>query len=99
MVKKIILGFGIFATLLFGATLQDGLNAFEKGDYKTAFTIFEDLAKKGDVEAQFELGMMYANGEGVRQDFKIAKEWYGKACDGGNQNGCDNYKILNQEGY
>ena len=83
MVKKIILGFGIFATLLFGATLQDGLNAFEKGDYKTAFTIFEDLAKKGDVEAQFELGMMYANGEGVRQDDFKAKEWYEKAASQG----------------
>ena len=99
MVKKIILGFGIFATLLFGATLQDGLNAFEKGDYKTAFTIFEDLAKKGDAKAQYNLGIMYDNGEGVRQDKKRAKEWFGKACDNGFQIGCDEYKKLNQQGY
>jgi TPR repeat protein len=35
----------------------------------------------------------------VREDKKIAKEWFGKACDGGYQKGCDNYKILNQQGY
>ena len=42
---------------------------------------------------------MYDNGEGVRQDKKRAKEYFGKACDGGLQIGCDNYKILNQQGY
>ena len=42
---------------------------------------------------------MYKNGYGVKQDKKIAKEWFGKACDGGFQVGCDNYKILNQQGY
>ena len=42
---------------------------------------------------------MYVKGEGVRQDYKRAKEWFGKACDGGYQEGCDAYKILNQEGY
>ena len=42
---------------------------------------------------------MYDNGYGVKQDKKIAKEYFGKACDGGNQKGCDKYKILNQHGY
>ncbi|GAB1466468.1 hypothetical protein MASR2M54_19680 [Aliarcobacter cryaerophilus] len=35
---------------------------------------------------------------GVIQDKKRAKEYFGKACDGGDQKGCDNYKILNQQG-
>ena len=42
---------------------------------------------------------MYDNGYGVKQDYKKAKEWYGKACDAGVQIGCDNYKLLNQKGY
>ena len=41
---------------------------------------------------------MYANGEGVRQNYKIAKEWFGKACDNGLQQGCDAYRELNQVG-
>jgi TPR repeat protein len=42
---------------------------------------------------------MYVNGQGVRQDFKKAKELFGKACDGGMQAGCDQYKVLNMKGY
>ncbi len=83
MFKKIIFGLclWLFATTLsFGANLQDGYSAIEKGDYKTAFTIFEDLASKGDIEAQYNLGFMYYNGEGVRQDYKKAFEWYEKAA-------------------
>lgn len=32
-------------------------------------------------------------------DINIAKEYYGKACDLQNQNGCNNYKKLNEQGY
>ncbi|MFY4763334.1 Sel1 repeat protein [Aliarcobacter butzleri] len=38
---------------------------------------------------------MYFYGEGVEKDKNIAKEWFKKACDGGNQAGCNNYKKLN----
>ena len=42
---------------------------------------------------------MYDNGYGPKQDKRVAKQWFGKACDGGDQMGCENYKILNQQGY
>lgn len=45
------------------------------------------------------MGYAYCDGEGVRQDFAKAKELYGKACDLGNQFGCDDYKKLQQKGY
>ncbi len=41
------------------------------------------------------LGRQLENGEGVRQDLSRAKEMYGRACDMGDQNGCDNYARLN----
>lgn len=72
---------------------------FGLGVFKKAFSIFEDLASKGDAVSQYNLGLMYYNGKGVRQDKKIAKEWFGKACDAGIQKGCDYYKRLNQEGF
>ena len=68
-------------------------------DYKKAIEWWEKAATQGDAMVQNNLGLMYYKGEGVRQDKKIAKEWFGKACDGGDQKGCDNYKILNQQGY
>ena len=86
MIKKLIFGLSLWlfaTTLSFGANFQDGVNAIEKGDYKTAFTIFEDLASKGDAKAQFYLGLMYYNGQGVRQDYKKAFEWYEKAANQG----------------
>ena len=55
-------------------------------------------AKQGDAEAQFNLGVMYANGHGVRQDYKKAKEYFGLSCDSGFQLGCDAYRELNERG-
>jgi len=48
---------------------------------------FEDTLKKaeqGDADAQFNLGFMYDDGEGVPQDYKQAIHWYTKAADQGN---------------
>ena len=36
---------------------------------------------QGDVEAQFNLGLRYANGEGVPQDDAEAVRWYRLAVD------------------
>ena len=45
------------------------------------------------------LGFSYKYGQGVRQNFSTAKEYYGKACDLGLQLGCDDYRKLNEKGY
>jgi len=37
-------------------------------------------AESGDVEAQFEMGMMYYYGRGVLQDYNEAIKWYRKAA-------------------
>ncbi len=39
---------------------------------------------------------MYHLGKGVRQNTLTAKEYYGKACDFGDEKGCQNYAELNQ---
>jgi len=43
------------------------------------------------------LGIMYDKGEGVKQDYFKAKEYYGKACDLQLSIGCKNYAILNKK--
>jgi TPR repeat protein len=68
-------------------------------DAAQAFAWFEKAAAQGQADAQFNLGVRYANGEGVRQNKTTAKELYGKACDNGNQKGCDSYRQLNEAGY
>ena len=51
---------------------DDGIAAYESGDYKKAFAEFKILAEQGIVGAQFNLGTMYFNGQGVPQDYKEA---------------------------
>ena len=41
------------------------------------------LAERGNAQAQFNLGMMYENGQGVRQDYAEALRWYRKAAEQG----------------
>ncbi|WP_409410611.1 hypothetical protein [Escherichia coli] len=38
---------------------------------------------------------MYLNGRGIGKDLNTAKKWFKQSCDNGNQQGCDEYRILN----
>ena len=71
-------------------------------DYNKAGDWFKKSADQGYVPAQLALGSMYNLSWGYRdypysyQDTKLAKKWFGKACDAGNQEGCNKYRALNQ---
>ena len=62
---------------------QEGLDAARRGDYATALKEWKPLAELGDVNAQFNLGVMYYNGQGVPKDYKIAVEWFRKSAEQG----------------
>lgn len=51
-------------------------------DYRKASKLFESVSNQS-VLAQYYLGEMYANGDGVKKDFSAAIEWYKKAAAGG----------------
>jgi len=40
-------------------------------------------AEQGHAEAQFNLGLMYIDGQGVPQDYTQAAQWYRKAAEQG----------------
>ena len=139
----------LFTTALFGASVfsfqstawadtleqqfQQGSEATTRGDYQTTFKFLLPLAEQGNALAQMMLGVMYAKGQGVKQDDveavkwyrkaaeqgyadaqamlgfsyllgqsgvqvnkSLAKEWFGKACDNGEQVGCEYYSKLNR---
>ena len=44
---------------------QDGLTAYERGDYDNAYQVFRSLAEQGHAEAQHYLGLMYEDALGV----------------------------------
>ncbi len=65
------------------AGFDEGVAAYERGDYETALREFRPLAEQGDADAQFNLGIMYDNGRGVPQDYVQAVRWYRKAAEQG----------------
>jgi TPR repeat protein len=62
---------------------EDGLAAVHRGDYATALKSLIPLAQKGHAWAQYNLGVMYDQGEGVAPDDKEAVKWYRAAADQG----------------
>ena len=65
------------------ADFQAGKEAYYRGDYETALKEFRALAEQGDVAGQYNLGVMYANGQGVPQDYQEAAKWYRLAAEQG----------------
>lgn len=64
-------------------------------DYLTAAKLGEILCKKyKDGGACLFVGATYKEGLGVRASILKAKEYFGLACDYGNQDGCSKYKAL-----
>jgi TPR repeat protein len=72
-----------FATPVVAGPFQDAAAAYGRGDYATALRLFQPLADNGDVAAQMNVGVMYANGQGVPQDYSEAAKRYGLAADHG----------------
>ena len=64
--------------------LANAEEAHKKGDYATALRIFHEYAMSGDATAQYGLGYMYRNGEGIPQNYTEALKWYRRAAEQGN---------------
>jgi len=65
------------------ADFQKGLDAYIKGDYATALGEWKPLAEQGVPTAQYNLGAMYREGEGVSQNYNTAVKWYKLAAEQG----------------
>lgn len=65
-----VAGFGaaLVALPASATTFQQGLQAIDRADYRTAHQAFEPLAKRGDIDAHYELGKLYLDGKGVPKD-------------------------------
>ena len=59
-------------------TAHDASAAYAKGDYQTAYEIWLTFADKGSY-AQYSLGRLYANGQGVAQSDSTARDWWQKS--------------------
>lgn len=77
------------ACLLFAITFSlrgdfaDGMRAYQAQDYATAIKAWRPYADQGVAQAQYNIGLMYALGQGVQKDPAQAASWYEKAAQQG----------------
>jgi len=60
-----------------------GIEYYQKEDYEAALLWFKLAAEQGFANAQYNLGVMYDQGQGVAQDYKEAVRWYRQAAEQG----------------
>ncbi|HHF0499545.1 TPA: tetratricopeptide repeat protein, partial [Haemophilus influenzae] len=77
---------------------QQGLTAYEQSNYQTAFKLWLPLAEQGNAKAQYNLGVMYGNGRGVKQDYFKAVNWYRKAAEQGHADAQLNLGYMYEKG-
>lgn len=78
--------------------LEDGIAAYNRGDPKTALKLWQPLAEAGNPDAQVNIGVLHANGEGVPQSYAEALIWYRKAADLGDVFALNNLGLMYMRG-
>lgn len=76
-----------------GGDVKIGVDAWGRGDYRTAVDRWRGPAVAGDPDAQFNLGQAYKLGRGVPLDAAAAEEWFHKAALQGHFQAQDNYGL------
>ena len=90
--KKILYFITVFVCLLSASV------CFAESDEEFINSI-RNKATQGDAASQGSLGYLYETGDGVVQNYVMAKEWYKQACENGLQLGCDKYDEIIKMGY
>lgn len=63
------------------AQFEDGMAAYDAGNYAQALRLLLPLAEQGDARAQSRVGFMYGGGQGVQTDYDEALKWLRKAAE------------------
>ena len=83
LLKRSLLALALILPAVTWADFQVGLDAYNQGDFAEAYKQWLPLAEQGVASAQFNLGLMYANGEGVPKDDQEAVRWLRLAAEQG----------------
>jgi uncharacterized protein len=81
------------------AGVDEGVVAYDQGNYVTALREFRIAALNGDARAQYNLGVMYRTGNGVSQDYQEADRWYRNASEHGHVLAQFSLGLMYKEGF
>ncbi|MDE0306344.1 MAG: tetratricopeptide repeat protein [Albidovulum sp.] len=76
---------------------EDGGFAYQQGDTESALSVWRSMADKGDRDAQFNLGIIYAQGLGIDQDRTRAIDWFRLAAEQGDPIAAFNLGVIFSE--
>ena len=94
----VVLAVGIAALGTLLSPSEDGLAAYNKGDYATALRLLRPVAEQGDAIAQYNLALMHHIGQGIPPDGAAAEKWYRLAAEQGNGAAQNNLGIMYAKG-
>jgi len=77
LAASLVLGGAIPAS---AQSVNAGIEAWQRGNYAGAVSIWRPLAQAGDADAQFNLGQAYRLGRGVPTNLSLAKDWLERAA-------------------
>ena len=99
--QKAIIGV-IFAAQIWGAAgalagpWEDGMAAYNRGDYVPALQVFRAMAREGNADAQRLLGQMYRRGQGVKRSSTRAFLWFNRAAARGDRRASVDLREMSQ---
>ena len=99
--RRILAGIVLAVMLTGGAAAgpyEEGVAAYERGDYATALRLWRPLAEQGDALAQYNLGVAHVEGHGVPQDHAEAAKWFRFAAEQGFAKAQYNVGLMYVEG-
>jgi TPR repeat protein len=73
----------VSSTVFADSSFEDAVSAIKRGEYAAGVTMLLPLAEKGNVVAQYNIGVLYESGQGVEKDTGEAFKWFKKAAEGG----------------
>jgi TPR repeat protein len=98
MYRIIVVGLLIAVQSASAMDFWAGSAHYLRGDYAAALREWRPLAEEGDDRAQYYLGIMYANGEGVPEDDPQAVYWFRKSARQGDARAQFNLGVMYEFG-
>ena len=79
--------------------LEDGVAAADRGDFAKAISFWKPLAEDGNEFAQFDMGVLYATGQGAPKDDAEATRWFRLAAERGHREAQYNMGVAYEKAY
>ena len=83
LLALVLIGPTMWSGPVLARDFEKGIEAYDRGDYVEAAKWYRLAAEQGNKVAQNNLGVLYAEGNGVPQDYTEAAKWYRLAAEQG----------------